>query len=214
VVHPRLINDDLRAVAGLFAFVAANPAEARAAFRPSPWAQLTQAYADSQFRQVTRIPHRPALTGRYYVDDQALARIPAALPLLGLPRGQQMLITRGDGTQVLAGGLDDLQAMRMILLQILTGRRAGEIRTCDFDCLSAVPGTTRSTADLKQPIRCRPPSIRRPPRASRPRPRPGGGLRPALTPTAHRARNIGSCRPDARNRPALNQPNRTGRDSF
>ena len=28
----------------------------------------------------------------------------------------------------------------MILLQILTGRRASEIRTCDFDCLSPVPG--------------------------------------------------------------------------
>ena len=27
----------------------------------------------------------------------------------------------------------------MILLQILTGRRASEIRTCDFDCLSAAP---------------------------------------------------------------------------
>jgi integrase len=47
-----------------------------------------------------------------------------------------MQITRGDGTGVLAAGLDDPQAMRMILLQILTGRRASEIRTCDYDCLS------------------------------------------------------------------------------
>jgi hypothetical protein len=140
VVHPRLINDDLRAVAELFAFVAANPAETRAILGPSPWDQLTQAHADSWFRQVTRIPHQPALTDRYYVDDHALAQIPAALPLLGLARGQQMPITRGDGTQTLAGGLDDPQAMRMILLQILTGRRASEIRTCDFDCLSPVPG--------------------------------------------------------------------------
>jgi integrase len=140
VVHPRLINDDLRAVAELFAFVAANPAEARDILGPSPWDELTQAHADSWFRQVTRIPHRPALTDRYYVDDHALAQIPAALPLLGLPRGEQMPITRGDGTQMLAGGLDDPQAMRMILLQILTGRRASEIRTCDFDCLSPVPG--------------------------------------------------------------------------
>ena len=139
VVHPRLINDDLRAVAELFAFVAANPCEARAILGPSPWDQLTQAHADSWFRQVTRIPHQAALTDRYYVDDHALAQIPAALPLLGLPRGQQMPITRGDGTRVIAGGLDDPQAMRMILLQILTGRRASEIRTCDFDCLSPVP---------------------------------------------------------------------------
>ena len=140
-VAPRLINDDLRAVAELFAFVAANPAEARTVLGTSPWDQLTQAHADSWFRQVTRIPHRPALTGRYYIDDHALAQIPAALPLLGLPRAQRMNIIRGDGTQVQASGLDDPQAMRMILLQILTGRRASEIRTCDFDCLSAVPGS-------------------------------------------------------------------------
>ena len=50
-----------------------------------------------------------------------------------------MLITRGDGTQMLAHGFDDPQAMRMILLQILTGRRASEIRTCAFDCLSPCP---------------------------------------------------------------------------
>jgi integrase len=140
VVHPRLINDDLRAVAELFAFIAANPAGARAILGPSPWDHLTQAHADSWFRQVSRIPHRPALTDRYYVDDHAMAQITAALPLLGLPRDQQMTISRSDGTQILAAGLDDPQAMRMILLQILTGRRASEIRTCDFDCLSPVPG--------------------------------------------------------------------------
>jgi len=33
----------------------------------------------------------------------------------------------------------------MILLQILTGRRASEIRTCDFDCLSTVPGPSADT---------------------------------------------------------------------
>jgi integrase len=144
---PRLINDDLRAVAELFAFVAANPAEARAILGPSPWDHLTQAHADSWFRQVTRIPHRPALTDRYYVDDHAMAQITAALPLLGLPRSQQMTITRSDGTQVLATGLDDPQAMRMILLQILTGRRASEIRTCDFDCLLPVPGAAAANGE-------------------------------------------------------------------
>ncbi len=139
VVHPRLINDDLRAVAELFAFLAANRAEARTVLGPSPWQQVTEAHAASWFRQVSRIPHRPALNDRHYVDDHALAQIPAALPLLGLPRDQQMQITRGDGTRLLAHGFDDPQAMRMILLQILTGRRASEIRTCAFDCLSAVP---------------------------------------------------------------------------
>jgi integrase len=152
-VHPRLINDDLRAVAELFAFLAANPVEARSVLGPSPWQQVTEAHAASWFRQVSRIPYRPTLNDRHYVDDHALAQIPAALPLLGLAREHQMQITRGDGQRVLAGGFDDPQAMRMILLQILTGRRASEIRTCEFDCLSAVPDSGVDAADGEQVAR-------------------------------------------------------------
>ena len=138
----RPVNDDLRAVADLLAFVAASPAEARRVLGPSPWDRLTEAHAASWYRQVSRIPHQPVRTGQHYVDDHALGQILAALPLLGLPRGQQLQITRGDGTQVNASGLDDPQAMRMILLQILTGRRASEVRTCDYDCLSPAAGST------------------------------------------------------------------------
>jgi integrase len=145
-VHPRLINDDVRAVAHLLGFVAAHPAQARLLLPATPWRQVTEAHAASWSRQVTRIPYQPTRTARHYVDDHALAQIPAALPLLGLPRGEQMTITRGDGTQVQAHGFDDPQAMRMILLQILTGRRASEIRTCDYDCLSPVPGSTLEAA--------------------------------------------------------------------
>ena len=64
---------------------------------PSPGRQVTDAHAAGWFRQVSRIPHQPALNAGHYVDDHALAQIPAALPLLGLPREQQMQITRGDG---------------------------------------------------------------------------------------------------------------------
>ena len=76
-------------------------------------------------------------TTTHYVDDHALAQITAALPAARAdPRPADVTITRGDGTARRCTGLDDPQAMRMILLQILTGRRASEIRTCDFDCLS------------------------------------------------------------------------------
>ena len=153
VVHPRLINDDLRAVAELFAFLAANPAEARSVLGPSVWQQVTDAHAASWFRQVARIPHQHALNDSNYVDDHALAQIPKALPLIGLPREQQMQITRGDGHQVLASGFDDPQAMRMILLQILTGRRASEIRTCEFDCLFPVPDRTVDAAEGEEVAR-------------------------------------------------------------
>ncbi len=138
-VPVRAVNDDLRAVAGLFEFVAANPAEARVVLGAGPWQHVTPTHAASWFGRVTRIPHQSGFNDANYVDDHALAQITAALPLIGLPRDERMTLTRGDGTTITANGLDDPQAMRMILLQILTGRRASEIRTCDFDCLSAPP---------------------------------------------------------------------------
>ncbi len=154
-VHPRLVNDDLRAVAELFAFVAANQLEARRILGPSPWERVTEAHAASWFRQLCRIPHKSLLNDRHYIDDHALAQIPAALPLLGLARGEQMPITRGDGAQVRADGFDDPQAMRMILLQILTGRRASEIRTCEFDCLSPAPDRAVQAAAGEEVVRFR-----------------------------------------------------------
>lgn len=144
-VHPRQLNDDLRAVAELFAFVAANAAEARRALDARPWSNVSDAHAAGWFRQVSRIPHQREVNDEHYIDDQALSQIPAALPLLGMAKTETMLITRGDGTKVEARGFDDPQAMRMILLQILTGRRASEVRTCRFECLSAVPESAANT---------------------------------------------------------------------
>ncbi len=154
-VHPRLVNDDLRAVAELFAFIADNQVQARAMSGSSPWERVTDTHAASWFRQVSRIPHAATLNDRHYIDDHALAQIPAALPLLGLARSQQMPITRGDGTQIVADGFDDPQAMRMILLQVLTGRRASEIRTCEFDCLSPAPKRVAQAAEGEEVIRFR-----------------------------------------------------------
>lgn len=154
-VHPRQVNDDLRTVAELLAFVAANQVQARAILGISPWERVTETHAASWVRQVSRIPHTPTLNDRHYIDDHALAQIPAALPLLGLARGQQMTITRGDRTQVLADGFGDPQTMRMILLQVLTGRRASEIRTCEFDCLSPVPDRAVPALDGQEVVRFR-----------------------------------------------------------
>jgi integrase len=154
-VHPRLINDELRAVAELFAFVAANPAEARTVLGIGPWQQVTDAHAASWFRQVTRIPLTREFNDGHYVDDHALAQITTALPLLGLSKDEQMLITRGDGQQVSVSGLGDPQAMRMILLQILTGRRVSEIRACDADCIEPVAEATITAAGGEQVARFR-----------------------------------------------------------
>lgn len=149
-VHPRLVSDDVRAAGELFAFVAANVAEASTVLGPaSPWRHVTDAHAASWFHQASlRRPAKRYPNDEYYVDDHALAQITAALPLLALPREQDMLITRSDGSTVTAGGHGDPQAMRMILLQILTGRRASEIRICDFDCLSPSDSPAGTDGDV------------------------------------------------------------------
>ncbi|WP_331752457.1 tyrosine-type recombinase/integrase [Streptomyces sp. NBC_00829] len=150
VVHPRLINNDLQAVGELFAFVAEYSAEARSILGPSsPWRRVTEAHAASWFHQASlRTPRQHDLNDEHYVDDRALEQITAALPLISLPRGQHMTVTRSDGTQVSAEGFGDPQAMRMILLQILTGRRASEVRICEFDCLSPADGPADADGEV------------------------------------------------------------------
>ena len=137
--------------------MAANQAEARRILGPlaTPWTTVTDAHAACWLRQVSRIPHERALNDGNYVDDHALAQITAALPLLGLPRGEQTRITRGDGEQILASGSGDPQAMRMILLQILTGRRSSEIRHCESGCLSPATGRAAEAAQGEEIARFR-----------------------------------------------------------
>jgi integrase len=151
-VDPRNVNKDLLAVAELFEFMATNDDHARAVLGPhaAPWTQVTTAHAASWSRQIVRLPLRKTLRSDRYVDDHALAQITAALPLLGMPHTEQMTITRGDGQQITASGFGDPQAMRMILLQILTGRRASKILLCDFDCLAPATGRAIEAAEGEQ----------------------------------------------------------------
>jgi integrase len=153
-VERRAINNDVRVVAQLFAFVADNLADAHAVLGAQawPWRQVTDAHAAGWFRQVAPDRQQWKLNDEYYIDDHALAQIAAALPLLGLPRDEQMVITRGDGQTVTLTGLGYPQVMRMILLQILTGRRSSEVRTCDFDCIEPVCDATVNATGGGEPI--------------------------------------------------------------
>jgi hypothetical protein len=135
-VTARKINIDLGSVAELMAFLLDHRKEAAQVLGPSPWDALTEAHPATWLRQRTRLPrHQPARDQTHYVDDHALAQISACLPALAEPGTAAITITSGDATRVLPGQ-DDPQLMRMLLLQILTGRRASEICLCPFDCLS------------------------------------------------------------------------------
>jgi hypothetical protein len=66
--------------------------------------------------------------------------------VLGEPAGQTITVTCGASTRVLPGQ-GDPQLMRMMLLQILTGRRASEICLCPLDCLSPATDSAVDAAD-------------------------------------------------------------------
>jgi Phage integrase family len=130
------VNLDVWAVAELMAFLVDHRQEAVLILGPSPWDELTDAHPAIWLRQRTRLRrHQPVADETHYVDDHALAQITACLPALAEPSTRNVTVTCGGNPRVLTGQ-DDPQLMRMLLLQILTGRRASEICLCPFDCLS------------------------------------------------------------------------------
>jgi integrase len=143
----RVVNLDLWSAADLMTFLADHRQEAARIIGPSPWDGLTDAHPAIWLRQRTRIRRREILTDETrYVDDHALAQVTACLPVLGEPAGQPVTVTSGGSTRVLSGQ-DDPQLMRMLLLQILTGRRASEICLCPFDCLSPATDSAVDAAE-------------------------------------------------------------------
>ncbi len=146
-VSARKVNLDLWSAASLMAFLADHRQEAAQILGPSPWDELTDVHPAIWLRQRTRIRHREILTDETrYVDDHALAQVTACLPVLGEPATRAIAVTSGGSTRVLPGQ-DDPQLMRMLLLQILTGRRASEICLCPFDCLSPATGSAVDAAE-------------------------------------------------------------------
>jgi len=138
----RQMNQDLRAIAELMGFVIDNRPETARVLGPSPWGDLTDAHPAVWMRQISRIRNQPPpVVEEHYVDDHALAQITACLPVLGEPRTHTATMPTAAGEKILTG-CGDPQAIRMLLLQILTGRRASEICLCPFNCLS--PATDRA----------------------------------------------------------------------
>jgi hypothetical protein len=149
------VNLDLWSVAGLMDFLAGHRQEAAQILGPSPWDELTGAHPAIWLRQRTRIRRcQPVTDETRYVDDHALAQVTACLAALGEPATGTITVTSGGSTRVLPGQ-DDPQLMRMLLLQILTGRRASEICLCPFDCLSPADGSAVDAAEGDAVIRFR-----------------------------------------------------------
>jgi hypothetical protein len=136
MVSGNKVNLDVWAVAELMAFLIDHRHEAGQVLGPTPWDELTDAHPAIWLRQRTRLRrHQPVADETHYVDDHALAQVTACLPALAEPSTRTTIVAR-DGVVHELPGQDDPQLMRMLLLQILTGRRASEICLCPFQCLS------------------------------------------------------------------------------
>jgi hypothetical protein len=147
-------NHDVRAVAQLMAFVFDNRADYQRRYGRSPWDSLTEAHPALWSRQITR--ERPArrLDETHYVDDHALAQITAHLAVLAAPKHQTVTVTLG-GIHQQMPGWGAPQEMRMLLLQILTGRRLSEICLTEFDCLSPATGVALEVGEQERIARFR-----------------------------------------------------------
>jgi integrase len=146
-VSPGKVNLDIWAVAELMAFLVDHRREAAQVLGPSPWDGLTDAHPAVWLRQRTRLRrHQPVADETHYVDDHALAQITACLPALAEPSTRTTVLAR-DGQVHQLPGQEDPQLMRMLLLQILTGRRASEICLCSVDCLSPATDAAVQAAD-------------------------------------------------------------------
>jgi hypothetical protein len=141
------VNLDLWSVAGLMDFLAGHRQEAAEILGPSPWDGLTDAHPAIWLRQRPRLRRcEPLHDETRYVDDHAFAQVTACLPVLGEPASGTVTVTSGGSTRGLHGQ-GDPQLMRMLLLQILTGRRASEICLCPFDCLSPATDSAIEAAE-------------------------------------------------------------------
>lgn len=139
----RAVNENVRAVIALMEFVADHRDEGRAIVGPSPWDDITETHPMVWRKQVVRERSSPVLNDQHYVDDHALGQIVSSLPALGAGTTDTVTVRIGDHDREIPG-FGDPQTMRILLLQILTGRRASEICMCDFDCLS--PPSARAVA--------------------------------------------------------------------
>ena len=123
--NTRVANGYVRAVVDLMDFIGDHHQECWNMIGPSPWDDLTGMHSAIWRRQILKDRSAgPVLSDENYIDDTALGQITASLPALANINPQ---------------------VMRMLLLQILTGRRAGEVCLCGFDCLS--PATDRAIAE-------------------------------------------------------------------
>jgi integrase len=112
-----------------YAFMADHRHEAADKLEDQRWRLLGDEHA--RLWRLGEKPHRPSMPPEgAYLDDTAMGQIMRHVQLLGDPPGE--------------GGLGDQQAMRLLMLLALTGRRVSELCLLEFDCLLPLEGLAGS----------------------------------------------------------------------
>jgi len=115
-----------------YAFMADHHHEAASKLNDHRWRYLGDEHA--RLWRIGEKPLKPRTPPEgAYLDDTAMSQIMANVQLLGDPPSQ--------------GGLGDEQAMRLLMLLALTGRRVSELRLLDFECLLPLPGLSAGGGD-------------------------------------------------------------------
>jgi integrase len=108
-----------------YAFMADNRHQAADKLADQRWRLLGDEHA--RLWRPGEKPNKPAMPPEgAYLDDTAMGQIMRHVQLLGDPPAE--------------GGLGDPQAMRLLMLLALTGRRISELCLLEFDCLLPVEG--------------------------------------------------------------------------
>jgi integrase len=119
------VRHTINHVERFYAFMADYKEEAARALREPRWEALGDQHA--RLWRPGEKPLPPRLPDEdVYFDDHTMAQVMRHAGLLGAPAEE--------------GGIDDEQAMRILMLLARTGRRASELLLLDFDCLLPITG--------------------------------------------------------------------------
>lgn len=136
-------------VQSFYIFIHDHAAKTSAATGHPRWAQIsvehTRLWAPSHRRR--RHGNTRQLS---WIAAADLRRMLTYLDVLGAGTDQRVTITSDDDSIAVLPGLGDPQAMRIWLLQAMTGRRASEILMLDFDPLTAISSIEADPAEESQ----------------------------------------------------------------
>lgn len=135
-----VVNATQSQIQAFYEFMFDHQADAAAATGDPRWLELTERHCRlwSPTYRSRRSGLGPRIDQAKWIATEDLQRMLCVLPILGAQTSAQTTVTMPDDSTVTAAGLGDEQAMRVWLIQAMTGRRASEILMLDFDPITAL----------------------------------------------------------------------------